>query len=184
VPQLNDSELIDLIAHHNEAALGELYDRYNRLVFSIAFAVVGEHGAAEEITLDVFIRIWQKAGTYRAEKARVTTWLTRIARNRAIDTLRREEVRPLKHSIGWAHVSPEPASDHNTESAAHNAMERQRVRAAVGALPDEQQEVLSLAYFKGYTHREIASALDLPLGTVKGRIRGAMHRLRSLLEES
>ena len=106
----SDTALIDLIIQQDDAALGELYDRYHRLVFSIAIHVVGRPEDAEEITLDVFTNVWEKADTYRSQRAKVTTWLTRIARNKAIDVLRREEVRPMKHSISWAQVSPEPAA--------------------------------------------------------------------------
>ncbi|MGD2077067.1 MAG: sigma-70 family RNA polymerase sigma factor [Chloroflexota bacterium] len=182
--QLEDIALIDLVIQKNEAALGELYDRYHRLVYSIAINVVGRPEDAEEITLDVFTRIWEKADTYQSEKAKVTTWLTRMARNRAIDVLRRESVRPMKHSVSWAQVSPLPAADHNRpEPAAHLTMQKERVREAIASLPDSQQEVLALAYFKGYSHSEIARELDIPLGTAKGRIRLGMQKLRDLLQD-
>lgn len=182
--QLEDEELIDLVVQANEAALGELYDRYHRLVFSIALGVVGRTEEAEEITLDVFTRVWEKGHTYRPERAKVYTWLTTLARNRAIDILRREEVRPLKHSVRWADVSPEPAAENNSpEQATQLANQKRRVRKAIAALPESQKEVLALAYFGGYSHTEIARVLDLPLGTVKGRIRSAMQKLRFLLQE-
>jgi RNA polymerase sigma-70 factor (ECF subfamily) len=181
---IEDSELIDLITQKNEQALGELYDRYHRLAFSIALNVVGKREDAEEVTLDVFTRVWEKASTYRADKAKVSTWLTRMTRNRAIDVLRREEVRPMKHSVRWAEVTTEQVdTNDNPEASATFALEFQRVRAAMSTLPETQQEVLALAYFKGYTHSEIAKLLDLPLGTVKGRIRTGMRRLRSLVTE-
>jgi RNA polymerase sigma-70 factor (ECF subfamily) len=182
--KFEDLELINLILLKNEAALGELYDRYCRLIFSVAFNVVGSREDAEEITLDVFTRVWEKADTYRADRAKVSTWLTRMTRNRAIDLLRWEEVRPMKHSLSWAEVTIEPAdSDHNPEASAALSMEIQRVRTVMSTLPENQQEVLSLAYFKGYTHSEIAKLLDLPLGTAKARIRSGMRQLRALLLE-
>jgi RNA polymerase sigma-70 factor, ECF subfamily len=183
--QLEDPALINLIIQKNEDALCELYDRYHRLIYSIALNVVGRSEDAEEITLDVFTRVWEKADTFRSDRAKVTTWLTRMARNRAIDVLRREGVRPMKHSVSWATVSPEPAADiDRPETAAHLTMQKERVRQAIDALPDDQKEVLALAYFKGYSHSEIAHELDIPLGTAKGRIRSAMMKLRtSLLEE-
>lgn len=184
VQQLDDSDLIELISQKNEPALGELYDRYHRLVFSVAVNVVGRREEAEEVTLDVFVRVWEKAHTYRPERAKVYTWLARIARNRAIDLERRENVRPMKHSLGWAEVSPEPAAAENSpELATHLALEMQRVRRAMATLPAAQQEVLALAYFKGYSHSEIARELELPLGTAKGRIRTGMQKLRALLED-
>jgi RNA polymerase sigma-70 factor (ECF subfamily) len=182
--QLDDPALINLIIEKDEASLGELYDRYHRLVYSIALNVVGRSEDAEEITLDIFARVWEKADTYRAEKAKVSTWLTRMARNRSIDVLRREEIRPMKHSLSWAEVSPEPAADSDRpESVAHLAMRKERVREAIAALPDSQKEVLALAYFKGYSHSEIASELNLPLGTAKARIRSGMQKLRALLQD-
>jgi RNA polymerase sigma-70 factor (ECF subfamily) len=182
--QLEDTALIDLIIQKNEAALGELYDRYHRLVYSIAIHVVGRPEDAEEITLDVYTSIWEKADTYQPERAKVTTWLTRMARNRAIDVLRRESVRPMKHGVSWAQVSPEPAADSDRpESFAQLAMQKERLREAMASLPEAQQEVLALAYFRGYSHSEIASELNIPLGTVKGRIRSGMQKLRKLLHD-
>ena len=179
---LSDKRLIEKIIQRDQDALGELYDRYHRLVFSLALHVVGDRQTAEEITLDVFTRVWQKAHTYRTERASVNTWLTRMARNRAIDALRRENVRPEKHSLSWAEVHPEQLkSDNSPEHAAALEMQKQRVRAALAALPAPQREALALAYFKGYTHREIAEVLGQPLGTVKGRIRAGMQKLRQLL---
>lgn len=182
--QLDDPALINLIIEKDEASLGELYDRYHRLVYSIALNVVGRPEDAEEITLDVFSRVWEKADTYRSERAKVTTWLTRMTRNRAIDVLRREEIRPMKHSVSWADVSPEPSTNSDRpESAALLSIQKERVREAINTLPDSQKEVLALAYFKGYSHSEIADELDLPLGTAKARLRSGMQKLRALLQD-
>jgi RNA polymerase sigma-70 factor (ECF subfamily) len=182
--QLDDPALINLISEKDEASLGELYDRYHRLVYSIALNVVGRPEDAEEITLDVFSRVWEKADTYRSERAKVTTWLTRMTRNRAIDVLRREEIRPMKHSVSWADVLPEPAANSDRpESAALLSIQKERVHEAINTLPDSQKEVLALAYFKGYSHSEIADELDLPLGTAKARIRSGMQKLRALLQD-
>jgi RNA polymerase sigma-70 factor (ECF subfamily) len=170
-----------LIVQRDQEALGRFYDRYKRLIFSLVYAVVGQQEAAEEITLDVFATIWEKGHTYDPERAKVRTWLTRLARNRAIDHLRRESVRPNRDSLGWAEVNEKyrPASGGpGPETAADLAMTKNRVREAIAALPDNQQEVLKLAYFDGYSHSEIARSLDLPLGTVKGRLRMAMQKLR------
>jgi RNA polymerase sigma-70 factor (ECF subfamily) len=184
VSELDDSALLARIAQKDEAALGALYDRYGRLVFSIAFGVVQNRETAEEITLDIFTTIWEKAHTYDPTLANTRTWLARMARNKGIDRLRREKVRPSHHSIGWAEMPTEPAAENMTpETAVHQQMEQQRVRAAIASLPKEQQEALSLAYFQGYSHSQIAQVLNQPLGTVKGRIRGAMQKLRQLLAE-
>jgi RNA polymerase sigma-70 factor (ECF subfamily) len=181
---LDDVTLIRLIGRAQSDALGVLYDRYNRLIFGLALSIVGDQATAEEITLDVFTRVWEKATTYRKEEAKVNTWLTSITRYRAIDELRRRQARPEKHSVEWAELSPDQVPRTNgVEIAAELAMQRQHVRSALAALPEEQRRVLTLAYFQGYTQREIAAALDLPLGTVKTRIRLAMKKLRELLRE-
>src|SRR5574339_1198412 len=97
----DDPALLSLIARSQEGALVQLYDRYSRLVFSLAFAIVQDQATAEEITLDVFMRVWQKAGTYRPEQAKVSTWLTHITRNHAIDVLRRRAVRSDQYAVQW-----------------------------------------------------------------------------------
>lgn len=180
---LDDQHLIRLIAHARPEALGELYERYGRLVFSLAVNAVGDPSTAEEITQDVFMRVWERAGQYRADQAAVSTWLTSIARHRAIDQLRRQGVRVEAQSIAWADVAPqkEPAAE-RPEQAVEQSIERQRVRAAVARLPEEQKQVLALAYFQGRSQAEIAEALGLPLGTVKTRIRLAMDKLRVSLQ--
>lgn len=184
VSELNDFDLMQEISSGNGAALGELYDRYSRLVFSVAYGVVQNRETAEEVTLDIFTRAWEKGSAYDPQRGKVSTWLTRMTRNQAIDQLRREKVRPLHNSINWADVTHEPVAEKNPpETTVHLSMEQQRVRAAVAGLPPQQQEVLALAYFNGLSHSEIAQRLDLPLGTVKGRIRAGMQKLRAFLEE-
>ena len=182
--KLDDATLIRLIVRADADALSELYDRYSRLVFGLALSTVGDHGAAEEITLDVFTRVWEKASTYRGEHGRVTTWLTSIARHRSIDILRRRGARAEAQSIEWTELMPEAEPSVNgPEEAVELRMQRQRLRAALAQLPPEQRQVLTLAYFRGYTHSEIAEALGQPLGTVKTRIRLAMQKLRESLQE-
>ena len=180
--KLEDGVLIRLIAAGNEDSLSELYDRYNRLIFSLALNIVGDRPTAEEITLDVFTRVWEKAELYRPERAKVSTWMTRITRNRSIDVLRRRGSRPERHSVDWFQLSSSmiPTED-NLEETADISLLRERVRSAVSQLPEEQREALQLAYFKGFTHRQIAEMLDQPLGTVKTRIRLAMIKLRKIL---
>ncbi len=179
---LDDDALVRLISNSSEGALGELYNRYNRLVYSLALHVVGDQATAEEITLDVFMRVWERAGTYRSERAKTSTWLSSIARNRSIDELRRRGARPEQHSVSWADVTP---AAHPTtagpEPVIEGAWEEEQVRAAVAGLPAEQRQILALAYFHGLTQREIADQLDQPLGTVKTRIRLAMNKLRQIL---
>jgi len=178
----DDQALIRLITGGREEALSELYDRYSRLVFSLALNVVRDAAIAEEIVLDVFTRIWERAGTYRSDRAKVSTWLTSITRYRAIDVLRHQRARPEKDSISWTDL-PLSAHPHapGPEPAAELALRRDRMRAAITDLPDEQRETLALAYFQGYTQREIAEMTGQPLGTVKTRIRLAMQKLREAL---
>ena len=177
----SDEALIRKVAQGDENALGELYDRYARLVFSVTLNMTGNRQTAEEITLDVFTRLWNKADTYRPELAKVSTWLVRMARNRSIDFLRKESVRPSGHSVTWAEAGEILVSNENPESSATLAQEIERTKQAVAKLPENQRQVIALAYFKGYSHREIAQELNLPLGTVKGRIRGGMKKLRDQL---
>ncbi|RPI34725.1 MAG: sigma-70 family RNA polymerase sigma factor [Chloroflexota bacterium] len=181
---LDDTSLIRLIAHNKQDALGELYDRYGRLVFSVAFNSTSNQAVAEEITQDVFTRVWEKASTYDVDLAKVSTWLISITRNRAIDELRRLRVRPENHSVGWDDLSREnvPQSD-GPETLTELIWKQKSVREAIALLPPDQQQSLALAYFKGYSHSEIAAALGEPLGTVKTRIRLALQKLRQVLEE-
>lgn len=182
--ELDDPSLMALIAQKNEAALSEIYDRYHRLIMSIAYHVVGDWQTAEEITLDIFTTVWKKAGSYQAERADVRTWLTRITRNRAIDVLRREKSRPHRDSVNLVEAVAEAVSSPaNPETATDLALQKQRIRTAVATLPEAQKEMLFLAYFRGYSQSELAETLNIPLGTVKTRIRSAMQKLRKLLVE-
>jgi RNA polymerase sigma-70 factor (ECF subfamily) len=181
---LDDETIIRLIAHARNEALSELYDRYSRLVFSLALNSVGDQATAEEVTQDVFVRVWQRARQYRADRGKVSTWLTGITRYRAIDQLRRRGSRPEQHSVTWAEVSPTAVPAVNgPEEATQLAMQRERVRAALAQLPEEQKQVLALAYFQGYSQSQIAESLALPLGTVKTRVRLAMQKLREMLQD-
>ena len=180
----DDERLMRLIAQQQEAALAQLYDRYNRLVFSLALAIVNDRATAEEITLDVFMRVWQKAVTYRVEQAKVSTWLTHITRNHSIDVLRRRSVRPDQYALGWEEAGLKARSfEQSPQEAAEISQRRARVHAALARLPADQRQALLLAYFSGYSHSQIAEALKQPLGTIKTRLRLAMQKLREFLAE-
>ena len=179
----DDEELIRQISQAQPEAVRLLYQRYGRMVYSVALRAVGDPSAAEEITQDVFLRIWEKAETYRADKAKVVTWIARIARNRAIDVYRQRKSRDDRASAGWEELkqaasAPAPHPGEGMEMARLQG----RVREAVASLPPDQKTALALAFFQGRTHKEIAEELGEPLGTVKTRIRAAMQRLRSILE--
>ena len=184
--KFDDETLLHLITEAQGDALSELYDRYCRLVFSLAVFILGDSGLAEEVTQDVFIRVWGKAETYRADQAKVSTWLTSITRNRAIDIIRQRRVRPEGQSISWQMLTPNsiPKIDGRTpEELADRSLENHRIREAIGDLPLEQRKALILAYFYGYSHSQIATELQEPLGTVKTRIRMAMQKLRNSLNK-
>jgi len=182
---VDDAELVKLTADSHTDALQELFDRYNRLVYSVAIAILGERSVAEEATLDVFVHVWRGARTYRPERAKVNTWLVAITRYHAIDILRWQNSRPDVKGLSLDDTLRNDGSTaHDPEAAAELSLQQARVREAVAQLPPEQRQVLSLAYFKGYTHQQISEILRQPLGTVKTRIRLAMQKLRqTLLDE-
>ena len=181
---LDDTALIVLIARSHSGALSQLYDRYGRMVFSVAYHVVGDSETAEEVTQDVFVRVWEGAASYRPDLAKVTSWMVSITRHRAIDELRRREVRPEKNQMPWPDETEDglPLQD-GPENEVETNLHQRLIRRAIGALPVDQQKVLGLAFFNGYSHTEIAEQLGEPLGTVKSRIRLAMQKLREVFTE-
>ena len=175
---MDDVTLLELITRGYVEALGELYDRYHRLVFSMALFMIEDRETAEEITQDTFTRVWEQASSYREKQAKVKTWLVSIARNRTIDELRRRRVRPvcvMLDELLHARYSLEETVDHRSQQA--------HLQAALAELPSEQSEVLIMSYFLGYSQAEISTALSLPLGTVKTRIRLGMQKLRHNLSD-
>lgn len=179
----DDATLVKLIAQAQTSAFNQLYDRYNRLVFSIAIGMLGDHATAEEATLDVFVQVWRRAGTYRADQGKVSTWLVAITRHHVIDILRWQKTRPESDGLDWDETSlPDGSVGRNAEQDAELSLQRERVRDALSRLPPDQREVLMLAYFKGYSHSQVAEVLAQPLGTVKTRIRLGMQKLRQLLK--
>lgn len=182
IDRADDTFLLKQIANGQHAAIEVLYDRYNRLVFSVALAVVGDPLIAEEVTLDVFVHVWRGAKTYDPARAKVTTWLSAIARHHAIDVLRWQRSRVDAQSLylddmPWQRDSDRPGAEEEAELS----LQRTRIREAVNQLPTEQRQVLFLSYFKGYSHQQISDVLRQPLGTVKTRIRLGMQKLRQLL---
>ncbi len=167
-------------------AIGELYDRYGRLVYTVAIHVVGDSETAEEITQDVFVRACEGARTYRPEMAKVSSWLVSITRHRSIDELRRRGARPEKYRVDWPQDSDPTELDSlltadGPEAAVEGTLQQRGLRQVIAQLPHDQRQVLALAYFKGLSHSEIASLLGEPLGTVKSRIRKAMQKLRDTM---
>lgn len=180
--QPTDDTLIEQIQAGDETALRILYERYRRLVFSLALRISGDNSAAEEITLDVFERVWRKADSFRPERGALSTWMTAMARYRAIDHVRRRQSRPHSleaplEELRFLHGNT-PGNPRRPEARTARGLRRERVRAALAQLPPEQQQVLALAYFQGFSHQEMADLLALPLGTVKTRLRLALNKLR------
>lgn len=194
---LDDVTLVTVIAGMYDAptsdirlnqAIGELYDRYGRLIFTVAIHLVTDPETAEEITQDVFVRAYQGAWTYRPELAKVSGWLVSIARHRAIDELRKRQVRPEKNSVDWP--DEDGPGDRNglwptegPELETEMSIEQHNIRQMIATLPIDQRKVLGLAFFKGLSHNEIADLLGEPLGTVKSRIRIAMRKMRDAMIE-
>ncbi len=177
---LTDEALIALVATGDRDALGALYDRYGNLVFSLVVRIVGEGMAAEEVTQDAFMAVWRGAATFAPERGTFPTWLLTIARNRAIDELRRSRGRPLSNSEPLT-----PAKvilDGSPNYLEDTSLRRLVVSRALAELPAPQRQAVELAYFHGMTHHEIANYLGEPLGTVKTRIRLGMQRLRTSLQ--
>jgi len=170
-----DADAVARVAAGDAVALRELYDRYGRVVYSFAYRLTHDATLSEECVQDVFVALWRRAADFDPTRAKLTTWLFVVARNRAIELgrqkARRTELRDILEPVGYA---PDPAE------LAAIADEAQRVAEAVAELPEEQLEVLRLAYFDGLSHSEIAGVIGVPLGTVKGRARLALARLRSL----
>jgi len=182
--KLDDETLIRLVTRSHSEALSELYDRFNRLVFGLALNAVHDQGLAEEITQDVFMRVWDRAGTYHAEQGKVATWVASITRNRAIDILRYQKIRPEGSSLSLEELPYfDPPDSQSIEVEVELNSQKQLVRRSLSLLPKEQRDALALAFFKGYTQQEVAEALGEPLGTVKTRIRLGMQKLRQILEE-
>jgi RNA polymerase sigma-70 factor, ECF subfamily len=182
--KLEDNALLRMMSQRQEQALSELYDRYSRLVFSVALNVLVDEALAEEVTQDVFLRVWEKAETFDSDLGKVSTWLASVARNRAIDILRSRRKRPEGNLAGFSidDALDLPASA-DVEAEVELARRQQRLRRAMAQLPEAQRQALAYAYLLGYSHSQIAEALNEPLGTVKTRIRMAMQSLRMLLAD-
>ena len=179
---LPDEELVSLVAQDESWALAELYDRYARLVFSLALKVLNDRAGAEEIVQEVFAKVWRGARDYTPARGKFSSWLIGITHHQCIDELRRRRVRPVAGSTDDSPLLELAADDDPAEAAAH-ALERTRVRQALAQIPADQRTVIELAFFEGLTHQEIADRCGQPLGTVKTRVRLGMRKLKELLRE-
>lgn len=172
----DDPLLLRRVADGDAEALRALYERYGPVLFGMAYRSLGDRQLAEDCVQEVFVTAWRSAGRYDARRASVTTWLFTISRNKTVDALRRRSRRP-------AEPLPERWSAAEAPDAAEVVAagdQGRRVASALAELPQPQLEAVSLAYFEGLTQAEIADRLGVPIGTVKGRLRLALDRLRSL----
>jgi RNA polymerase sigma-70 factor (ECF subfamily) len=173
---LADEDLISLVGRGDAEAFAVLYDRHSRAAYSLAYRMMGERQAAEDLAQDGFLKVWRSAASYRADRGSVRTWILSIVHNRGIDQLRSLASRRRTQDKIEASAPKSQPSEAFAESW-RNA-QREQVREALGTLPPEQLKILELAYFSGYTHVEIAELLGLPLGTVKGRMRLGLKKIR------
>ena len=179
-PLLADEDLLSLLGDGDAQAFALLYDRHSRAAFSLAYRMMGERQAAEDLTQDAFIKIWRGAPSYRTGRGGVRTWMLSIVRNQGKDQLRYHATRRRTQDKVEASAARTQPSEAFAETWRNS--QRDRVREALNTLPQEQLKILELAYFSGYTHVEIADLLGLPLGTVKGRMRLGLKKLRDHFE--
>lgn len=177
-----DESLVAMVGTGCASALELLYDRHSAVVFSLILRIVQNRQVAEELTQEVFVRVWQRSSTFRADRGSVRSWMLMVARNLAIDELRRQRVRCRQ-------VCNDPAGEHRAEEVIDNSpgpseivlnrMRREQISGMLAELPVSQREVIEMAYFGGMTQAEIADYRGEPLSTVKTRTRLGFQRLRS-----
>ena len=180
-PDLNGrlATLLHRSALGDETAFAELYDATAARLHGLVLRVVRDPAQAEEVTQEVFLQVWRTASRYDAGRGSALSWLMTLAHRRAVDRVRSAEAAGRQDTTYHRH-SEEPAHD-STAEAVEASMEAHRIRGALGTLTPVQREALELAYFGGYTHTEVATMLDLPLGTAKTRIRDGLIRLRDVM---
>ncbi|MHB8532473.1 MAG: RNA polymerase sigma factor [Solirubrobacteraceae bacterium] len=180
---LADEELMQLVYRGNAAAFEVIYDRHSDAAFSLALRICSQRSLAEDVVQESFLSLWRSGARYDRNRGSVRTWTLGIVHNRSIDALRRRSTRepPLLAEEGAAERVP---AKERTELEFARRDEAREIRDALGALPSEQSRVIELAYFGGLTHVEIASLLETPVGTVKGRMRLGLEKLRIALADS
>ena len=179
---LADKDLISQVGQGDAQAFTTLYERHGRAAYALAYRMMGEKQAAEDLLQEAFLKLWCGAASYRAERGSVRAWLLSIVHNRGIDQLRSlASRRTTQEKIESAAQRSQPSE---AFAQSWRNSQREQVREALKTLPSEQSKVLELAYFSGYTRVEIAEFLDLPLGTVKGRVRLGLKKLRDYYFDS
>ena len=177
---LADEDLISLVEAADAEAFATLYDRHSRAAFSLAYRMMGERQASEDLTQDAFLKVWRGASSYRADRGSVRTWILSIVHNRGIDQIRSQASR--RRTQDKVEASAPRSQPSEAFAEAWKNSQRDQVREALNTLPSEQLKILKLAYFSGYTHVEISDLLGLPLGTVKGRMRLGLKKIRDYFE--
>lgn len=178
---LEDRDLVRRIGSGDGDALSDLYNRYSGMLLALTQRILGNLGEAEEVLQEAFVQVWNQAGRYDLQRSSVVTWLVLITRSRALDRLRNRKVgertlATVKSQRPPTHTSPEGVSD------VLSGERRARLAGAMQQLPDEQRQVVELAYYRGFTQREIAAETGIPLGTVKTRTLLALKKLRLELQ--
>jgi RNA polymerase sigma-70 factor (ECF subfamily) len=180
IHRLADEELIVLVRDRNPDALEVIYDRHGGAAYSLAYRIAGDRSVAEDITQEAFVSIWRSGGRYDRERGSVRTWMLGIVHHRAIDALRRNTAHDRRRASAEGIEERHEAPDRTDVEVARRD-EAREVREALETLPAQQLEVVRLAYFGGFTHRQIAEILDQPVGTVKGRMRLGLEKMRRAL---
>jgi RNA polymerase sigma factor (sigma-70 family) len=183
--EISDEMLIHAIAGGAAWAIEPLYQRYSRILYSLAYRMVANQQVAEDLLQDAFLSVWRRASSYSAQSGAVKSWLVSIIHHRTIDYLRsvRRRTENMKEAT-WEEVErDEPMAASDTSDEAWQAIQGENVRHALMKLPTEQRMVIELAYFQGWTQSEIAEGCQIPLGTVKARMRLGIQRLKRILEQ-
>jgi RNA polymerase sigma-70 factor (ECF subfamily) len=175
-----DQQALERMTRGEHDALAELYDRHARAIYSLAVRIVRDQSDAEDIVQEVFSQAWRQAARYDSARGNVAAWLLTLTRSRAIDRLRGRRSRPWDASAGQE-LRALPDRGLAPDAAAASAEAVGLVRSALQALPLLERTALELAYFEGLTHTEVATRLEMPLGTVKTRIRQGLQRLRAAM---
>jgi RNA polymerase sigma-70 factor, ECF subfamily len=181
--RLADEELMPLVGRKDPEAFEVLYDRHGGVAYSLAYRIVGNRAAAEEVTQEAFISVWRSGARFDAARGSVRSWLLSVVRNRAIDFLRSKAGKAPKLDFDDDSALEQRPAAERTEEEALRRETAGELRGALGKLPGEQSKVIELAYFGGFSHSEIAEILGLPMGTVKGRMRLGLEKIRGELAE-
>lgn len=176
-----DEDLISLAENSDPEAFATLYDRHAGASYSLAYRMVGERTAAEDLVQDVFMKVWRSAGGYRADRGSVRTWILSIVHHRGVDRLR--SLASRRRTQDRVEADAPKVQPSEAFSSAWRNTQRDQVREALDTLPSDQLKVLELAYFSGFTHVEIAELMDIPLGTVKGRMRLGLKKVKDYFGE-